>query len=548
MDDTFAQLEAEYCPPIDPPLLSAILSDYDLSDQKNVEGAKKTLDALKETALLEEQAGFDPSGTGASEEDNIAERGPESCPDASASLSRETEQTSLSNGVSSLDLEDDGLDDIAGLGGLEDAADIDKLDEETKVQALFDVFGKHTSRYNIRHTLSECSGKWSAALEELLNHVYLGELEEDKSGEKIIAKSIDAFAEENLTRRGRKGNAKNKRLRNADERRSLSMPVPHGESQSPQSNKWKHAAENVEFIAARTGIVAATVRSVYNERGASVSQTIAALLKDSMEESKYVVTDDEAVSSLAQELAVDFPPIALEYLAAIVRLTHPSKTAARELAEALSAKPKDAGHGGLQIITRFAPLSDVDAESNWSKVAKKTRSSASSRSPSLDASSAATRRDAYTLARAAALSQASAAHRKAKSDRLMGGAAAYYGQVYRENTALISSASAAVADEVAASQSTPTQLDLHGVDVANAKRIAQAKVEEWWNSLGESRVNGRIGAEDRQTGYRIVVGLGRHSEGGKGKLGPAVMKMLRQEGWNVEPAGAVLVVKGPMKR
>jgi len=130
----------------------------------------------------------------------------------------------------------------------------------------------------------------------------------------------------------------------------------------------------------------------------------------------------------------------------------------------------------------------------------------------------------------------------------MGGAAAYYGQVGREYAALSSNATAAAADQLVSTQSTPTQLDLHGVDVLNAVRIAQEKVDAWWRGLGESRVNGRLGIEDRQTGYRIVVGLGRHSEGGKGKLGPAVSKVLRQEGWKIENAGAVIVVKGKAKR
>jgi hypothetical protein len=84
--------------------------------------------------------------------------------------------------------------------------------------------------------------------------------------------------------------------------------------------------------------------------------------------------------------------------------------------------------------------------------------------------------------------------------------------------------------------------------VLNAVRIAQEKAEQWWTGLGESRVNGRVGAGDRSNGYRIVVGLGRHSEGGKGKLGPAVSKALRQDGWKIENEGAAILVKGKIKR
>ncbi|KAI7525385.1 hypothetical protein KC343_g21220, partial [Hortaea werneckii] len=242
-----------------------------------------------------------------------------------------------------------------------------------------------------------------------------------------------------------------------------------------------------------------------------------------------------------------FPGIAPDYLAAIIRLTHPSTTAAHELAVALTTKPKDSNGGGIQLLPHYAPPS-LDEEVSWEPVAKTTRSAAAVRSPALDDPAASSRASAYASARATAYAQASAAHRKARSNRLMGGVAAYYGQVGREYAALSSQATAAAADDLASSQSSPAQLDLHGVDVLNAVRIAQNKVEEWWDGLGESRVNGRLGAEDRQMGYRIIVGLGRHSEGGKGKLGPAVSKVLREGGWKVENAGAAIVVKGKARR
>ena len=319
--------------------------------------------------------------------------------------------------------------------------------------------------------------------------------------------------------------------------------------QSPvlPANKWQAAADDVEFIASRTRIATATVSSIYYEKGASVPHTIGALLKASMEESKLVVTDDATVSSHARDLGYDFPRIASEYLAALIRLTHPSTSAAHELAEALTAKPKVSANGSIQIIPQYlSPLSD-EADFSSQTAVKSGRTNGASRYSASDGTMTAARADAYASARATAFSQASAAHRKARSDRLMGGAAAYYGQVGREYAAMSSSATAAAADELAASQSSSNQLDLHGIDVLNAVRIAQEKVEGWWYNLGESRVNGRVGADDRSLGYRIVVGLGRHSEGGKGKLGPAVTKMLKAQNWKVEPTGAVIVVKGRVK-
>jgi hypothetical protein len=319
-------------------------------------------------------------------------------------------------------------------------------------------------------------------------------------------------------------------------------------STTPTSNKWKTAAEDINFISSRIGISSTAVSAAYYENSTSLSRTIAALLKASMGESRSATWDATVIQSHAKELESEFPTIASDYLVALVDLTHPSTAAAHELAKALTTKSTSPNIGGIQIIPRYAPAAVDDVDTDWNEIRTTVKSSASSQSPSQDTISAAVRRDAYAQARAVALSQASAAHRKAKSDHLMGGAAAYYGQIGREYAALSSSAAAAAADELAASQSTPTQLDLHGIDVANSVRIARERVQEWWHGLGELRVNGRAGAEDRQTGFRIVVGLGRHSEGGKGKLGPAVLKMLREEGWRVESEGAVILVKGTAKR
>ncbi|KAI7216171.1 hypothetical protein KC333_g5014 [Hortaea werneckii] len=544
MDDAFAKLEADYCPPLDPALLSAIVSDYDLSDANSVQNARETLDLLKESAVVEEAAGFDPSGTGAQEDGNSTEQRAESCPETGTSQTRETDLTSVSNGMSSLDLDDMVGEESGSVGNPEQ---LEQLDEDTKVKLLQDLFGDKVTNFSIRHTLRKCNGRWQASMEELLNHVYFEEAEDSDGSGKIATKGIDAFAGDGTVRRGRKGKPKGKNVKGLDDRKATSLPTsPASHSPAPAGNRWKTASEDIEFVASRTRIATPTVSSVYYEKGASVPKTIGTLLKATMEESKAIVTDDEAVLSSARELGYEFPGIAPDYLAAIIRLTHPSTTAAHELAVALTTKPKNV-NGGIQLLPHYAPPS-LDEEVAWEPVAKTTRSAAAVRSPALDDPAASSRASAYASARATAYAQASAAHRKARSNRLMGGVAAYYGQVGREYAALSSQATAAAADDLASSQSSSAQLDLHGVDVLNAVRIAQNKVEEWWDGLGESRVNGRLGAEDRQMGYRIIVGLGRHSEGGKGKLGPAVSKVLREGGWKVENAGAAIVVKGKARR
>lgn len=526
-------------PPLDPALLSAILSDFDLSSEHNVEQAKCTLDPLKESALIEEEAGFDAAGTGAQDEGLVHGTQADSYPGTSVSLSQETDLTSLTNGLSSLDVGQQLDDGTRTPGSISAAEDIEKLDEDKKIQLLLDVTHERVSRYSAQHTLRKCNGKWHIALDEILNHVFFDESGLSDDGSKVSAKGIDAFSEENVARRGRKGKSKAKNLRKMDERRSSSLPVSPIDATAPATNKWQTSSQDIDFIACRTNMATSSVASVYYANGTSLPKTIGAILKSSVQNDSP--SDDPIIAVNAHDLGQEFPTIDAAYVSALVRLTHPSTAAAHELAKALTTKPQI--KGGIQVIPSYKPLRDQDDELSWETVANKARhpKAPSSSSEVVDATSQAS---AYAAARRMALSQAYAAHRKAKTDKLMGGAAAYYGQVSRENAAMFSQASAAVADQTAQAQSTAGELDLHGIDVLNAVRIAQERVEQWWEDLGEHRANGRLGAGQRQAGYRIVVGRGTHSEGGRSKLGPAVTKMLKNDGWKIEPAGAVIVVKG----
>ena len=556
MDDALATLETEYCPPLDSALLSAIVSDYDLASEDGLTAARATLDMLKESALIEEAAEFDPSGTGgyAQPEAALPSDHDEAHTETGASQSRGspgTDATSLSNGLSSLDLEE--REKIASQIGERDLGkieDLDALDEEVKIMLLRELFGDHASRYSIQHTLRKCNGKWNAAMEELLNHVYFGEAEDSEDGGKLRTKGVEGFSEDKIVKRGRKTKAKGQKMRAMEERRAASLPTSPEDGQSATANKWQTAKEDVDFIASRIGLDVSTVKSTYNEHGASVPQTINALVKQTMEETKQVVTDDELVQANAHDLGRDFPSIAPSYLAALIRLTHPSTADAHELAKALVTKPKEPTlAGGLQVIPVYArpTISDIDPETNPRKTHSAGRSQPSSLASPIDPTTA-LRGNAYAAARAQAFAQASAAHRRAGSDRLMGGAAAHYSQVGRDLSALAFGASADAADALADRQSSSTHLDLHGIDVLNGVRIAQERTEAWWYSMGESKVNGRVGADDRGAGFSIVVGAGKHSAGGRAKLGPAVGKMLKTEGWRVESSGAVIVVKGKQRR
>jgi hypothetical protein len=121
----------------------------------------------------------------------------------------------------------------------------------------------------------------------------------------------------------------------------------------------------------------------------------------------------------------------------------------------------------------------------------------------------------------------------------MGAAAAYYSSVGRDFDAKAKSAVSATADATAARQATATQLDLHGIGVADAVRIAREKVTSWWVGLGD-RAHGHAG-------YKIITGKGTHSEGGVARVGPAVSRMLIREGWRVEVGSGSMIVTGVVK-
>jgi len=82
--------------------------------------------------------------------------------------------------------------------------------------------------------------------------------------------------------------------------------------------------------------------------------------------------------------------------------------------------------------------------------------------------------------------------------------------------------------------------------VEDGRRIASVYVARWWEGLGESRI--RIGGKGGVTeGYQVVVGRGTHSAGGRGVMGPAVVKDLLSAGWKAEIMGGVVLVKGKRK-
>ncbi|KAL8939474.1 MAG: hypothetical protein Q9211_002725 [Gyalolechia sp. 1 TL-2023] len=538
-DYTLPNLEKEYCPPLDPALFYAIVSDYDLSDTSSVRAARRTLDTLKDGVTAEGDNAFDPSGSS-----RLYEGDPPSSPHGSSekaqswngdSASDNTDLTSISYGPNFINLDDRSCqvnDSDTGSQRFNSIENLECIATDRKKEILCQMFPT-IKEFDIEYILKKVQYDFRRAVEELLNQAFLES--EDVDGEQTVLKrGIDGFLEPGNTR-GRKSKGKRKKPM----RRTSSTPAP-SDGTSIQSvatqSRWDRAKEDVEFLAQRMNLPRSTISSTYHSSGASLSLTIAALCSSafSVSTTHSVLLDPEYVSIQVAELAVEFPMLPPTTVKGLIKLTYPSTASAHEIARVAweSANPTNE-----LLLPRYVPR--PPSPSTDSQHNKPERLAMP-----LDA---ATRRvQASAAARSNAFTQASAAYQKSKSRPLMGGAASYYSAVGRDATASLRRYEAAVADARVAAQSETGEIDLHGVTVKDGVRIAQDQVVMWWEA--EGREWARAGKVMGGKGLRIVTGVGRHSEGGRGKLGPAVGAMLVRDGWKVEIEQGVIKVTGKARR
>jgi hypothetical protein len=493
----------------------------------------------------EEASGFDPSGSSGREGNgNLHSEAASESGQSQRGWSSYTDDTSLSQGMSALDLE--GLEFSGIAEGTDEEfeghdkhlaqiynAHLENLDDASKEAILIETF-PGIRPFDIKWTLNKCKGKAALAIDELLNQVFL-------EGNGHRHQGIEAFSASELPPRPRKGKGRKKRLATTDDANSS-----NSQTQVPgaMESKWETAGRDVDFISSRTGMPLQQVSSIYHKNGASVPATISAIID--AHSSLQLDSEDAIVDVNAQELSRDFPTIPFPRILALTQITYPSTAAAHELAKALITRLHPARNGpSIQIEFRLPPP-DLDSPVPKTKPKSHNAVYANDIPPPLPShpATAADGKD-YIALRNTAFTQASSASRRGKSDHLMSGAAAYYSSLGRSYDAAARSASAAAADALVASQSSAAALDLHGTNVKDAVRIARAGVTAWWARTGAGSGGGEGGGH---TGYRIVTGKGTHSEGGKGKLGPAVGTMLIREGWKLEVGSGFLVVTGVVGR
>ena len=526
-------LQKDCCPPLDSSLFYAIVSDYDTTNEASLADLRTILEALKESATLEETAQFDPSGsTGpqdGGESQSSSERAKSWHADF-ASTSEYTEETDLSELSRALDMAHMGNEVSKGGEYMIGDMDYEKLCAEDKSHELIMMFPS-VRKYDIVYTLQKAGNSFNRALEELLNVASLEE-EGEQSGKNLLPRGAEGFSAPAVAKRGRKRKGKKTQLH----RRASSTPAPLEEktvnsSPSP-SSRWDHAKEQINFVATRTHVPPATITSLYHKNGASLPATIATICQSSNISNPYLsYASPSILTPQAAELAIDFPSLRPQQASALVRLTYPSTASAHELARSLvSSGPASQDS---QIVPQYLPRPPSPISASSSPLIPSTRNLPVGATSALAAT------------RSTAFSQASSAYRLSKSKPLMAGAAAFYSSVGRDASAALRQRETAEADALVTAQSRIGEVDLHGVSVKESVRIARERVEMWWEKEGrEWAREGKV----RSGGLRVITGKGQHSEGGKGRLGPAVGAMLIKEGWKVEIGQGVIDVSGKVRR
>lgn len=501
-----------------------------------MEELRATLSVVKEGATLEETRTFDPSGSSAQHETSSAG---DSLERASSwhgfALTEDTELTESSRhplSTAESNLAQQRIEDDLGALSVRAREGADDFSEAEKLGFLEEMFPT-VKGFDRAFTLRKVGGNFDKAVEELLNQAFLaGEGAGDKLSQSN--RGIEGFAqvESSQTRRGRKANRKRQQQR----RRTSSTPVmeDQGSVVSSVRSRWDQAKGDVDFLAERTHLPRKTISSIYHESGAFLPSTIIALCAhpDSVACNSFLSsTPHDLLEAHASELAMDFPTLSRSHAEGLVRMTHPSTASAHELAKAMLL-PSRSSTSSIAIVPQYMPRPPSPPSANATTSSKLPL-------PVDTATNLAT-------ARSKAFSQASSAYRKSKSKPLMGGAAAYYSSVGRDAAAALVQHEAAVADALVAAQSRPDEIDLHGVNVKDAVRITRTKVQAWWDDGATEWA--RHGKVQGHGGFRVVTGVGRHSSGGKSRLGPAVGAMLVREGWKVEVGDGVVMVKGRVRK
>lgn len=528
MADLQQSLKRRYCPPLDESLFIVLAGDYNLDDASSKQDLEQILDSLREEALVEQDLEL-----AAPVQNTTLQR----VQDAEASQT--TSQTTTTDNDENIDSITTGLSELQANSenayadfepelphGLEEGSTADK---EKWLKILFPAI----EPVQISETVSKCGGNVQASIDELLNLSFINDDLDENYVPPPVLKGVEGFAEGRQTKKSKTKSHRKKGKNQILTANDLS------DSPSSSANVWKNTTEDVEFIVSRTNLSTATVTSLYRQKGANLALTIRSLIAKEAESNATLIRENEIIQLQAAELKLDLEGFSDTSIHGALLLARMIPSAARDLLEATIQSYDETNKTGKLIgIAQYTPINLSEDEEPTKK--KKTISAI----PTGDAVDLMSQAGVHSYHANRAFSQASSAYRRGKSDRLMGGAAAYYASVGHERRQKQKELMASAANAYVSQQSSSTVLDLHGVTVEHAVMLARSRVESWWEGLGDKKyVVGGIG-----NGYKIITGVGTHSAQGIGRIGPAVSKTLINEGWRVNVQRGEIIVEGRARR
>lgn len=509
---------------------------------------RETLDVLEASAVEQENLPFDPTGT-----TNI--RNSDTSDSVIAESSNDAPQSELTSWPSLEHLDLDGSDsnstanNAQNLKGSKLAYTFLGMTTADKAQNLISMFPSIT-RLEAERILEDCHDNLSRAMDVLLNLAFIEETqiagetpqqtpeEATQNRQSFVPKSIDGFQAEDQARGGGK-KSKKKKKKQQQRRAELVSQATNG---TASMNKWEAGKKDIDFLSSRAcALQREKIASTYHKNSMSLCATIRVLAEAHAPKDIHEIEDDPVLVTQVGELGDNYPGIHPTTLAGLIRIANHELQAAGELAETLATRP--ALTSVSNIITFVSSPVTLDEEDENTAPTQPIESS----SDFMNFDEAAAAASSHFAARSAALAQASQSARRARSNPLYGGASAYYREVGNEQRQLAMRHLATASDRLVARQSSKSDLDLHGVTVANAVRIARESVHAWWDGLGDQKYV-RGGGQSCHGGFNIVCGVGHHSLDRKSHIGPAVWNMLQKEGWRVELNRGSMLVTGVQRR
>ncbi|EFQ35827.1 smr domain-containing protein [Colletotrichum graminicola M1.001] len=531
-------LVAEF-PLLDPTVVIVIASEVDLDDANQLGQVRGMLQSLAQNVLDEEASGFNASGV------------PDTIGSVDGAADARDGSTSPSERLQPKDTDSSGTT-LTSSPPSEPDYDVPRIktfdgdSDQEKLLQLQDMFSD-LKPHDVKFALKKAQGDFQTALETLLNLQFLESIDERPKG-------VDGFFQsENTQPSGKKKGKRKKRTDLRSDPLSSSSSIKEGSPMNDDNERVK----KILFIVEKLDLPFDDVSDVFDAHKGSTEPTIIEFLDRYVKQGVGAWSGEyDYRKQRIQELKKQYRHIPEQYLVPLDEVTRSDQRWTEEVATLLNRYFGKLPARRLDINYRLTPLANAELEGSsegWQRAASPklavisptgrtlstptssvmsptgrtfSTSTSSCTSPSTSMSYRQAM-DTAVMYRDASSHSYNTAGQVYKKGHLYRQAAGYYAERGREEARSFAKAKSVAADIHVASTGSATEIDLHGVEVADGVRIALERVWDWWNNLGEYRTR------KAQEGFTIVTGRGLHSAGGVSRLRQGVIAALVNDGWKV---------------